>query len=173
MQVCRHGFDEESIRPGTLYCTNSMSMFCTRKMHRHHVDVSYLLTCTWSCSCFRYSMASSSMDALSVCTPKKHHNRNTIRSSPALITQLNNLCERARESEVRALVSFHWPCWSWVSGSAAPSSSRWSCSSSSAPKSQQNQATIFSTRTEKKAEHGERKKTLWDFKKWQRQHLLG
>jgi hypothetical protein len=99
MQVCRHGFDEESLWPGTFYCTNSTSMFCTRKMHRHHVDVSYLLTCTWSCSCFRYSMASSSMDALSVCTPKNHHSRNTLRSSPGLTTeQPLQANERVRKS---------------------------------------------------------------------------
>jgi hypothetical protein len=53
--------------------------------------------------------------------------------------QLNNLCKANKKWE-RALVSLHWPCWSWVSGSEVLSSSRWSWSSSSAPK---NQATLF------------------------------
>jgi hypothetical protein len=52
-------------------------------------------------------MASSSMDALSVCTPKKHHGTNTFKfiSSRPARTQLNNLQfmakERGREDSTR------------------------------------------------------------------------
>lgn len=39
-----------------------------------------LLTCTWSCSCLRYSMASSSMEALSVCNKAQFFQRQIIMS---------------------------------------------------------------------------------------------
>ena len=81
--VCRHMLEEGSIKPDTLvypFYVNPPSLNRSGQMRSHHADLYNLLTCTWSCSCFRYSMASSSMDALSVCTPpKKHHGTNTFR----------------------------------------------------------------------------------------------
>jgi len=67
--VCRHMLEEGSIKPDTLvypFYVNPPSLNRSGQIRSHHAYLYNLLTCTWSCSCFRYSMASSSMDALSV-----------------------------------------------------------------------------------------------------------
>ena len=64
-------------------------------MRSHHAGMYNLFTCTWSCSCFRYSMASSSI----VCTPKKNTTAQTHFSSYPARTQLKNLQFMAKEKE--------------------------------------------------------------------------
>ena len=107
--VCRHMLEEGSIKPDTLvypFYVNPPSLNRSGQMRSHHAGMYNLFTCTWSCSCFRYSMASSSMDALSVCTSKIHHGTNTFKFISSTNTTQEPSIHGERERGT-ALLVFH------------------------------------------------------------------